>query len=191
VAKSSAPESTPFGSTISATSRSRLDVGFDAQYQYIGDPHTVTVKLTHIHENQQLNSTFLQGNSSNLYNTLTSFKASVGYVYDHTCSLTAAYFDVYGSSDAGLYGATSLANSLDAAYLPFMKGGPSVWALAQCPYWRLLHPLSETFRGVNNFDGAFPNASDNNTVILYSWIDSDRFFRFTRAGRTYWQRECR
>ena len=35
-----------------------LDVGFDAQYQYIGDPHSVTIKLTHIHENQQLNSTF-------------------------------------------------------------------------------------------------------------------------------------
>lgn len=47
-----------------------LDIGFDAQYQYIGDPHSVTLKITHINENQQLNSTFLQGGSSNLYNTL-------------------------------------------------------------------------------------------------------------------------
>jgi hypothetical protein len=110
-----------------------LDIGFDAQYQYIGDPHSVTVKLTHINENQQLNSTFLQGGSSNLHNTLESFKASVGYVYDHTYSLTAAYFDVRGSADAGLF-TNSLTGSpdgqgliFDAAYLPFSKDGPAVW----------------------------------------------------------------
>ena len=154
-----------------------LDVGLDAQYQYIGDPHIVTVKLTHINEYQQLNSTFLQGNSSNLYNTLTSFKASVGYIYDHTYSLTAAYFDVYGSSDAGLYSATSLTNSpngegliFDAAYLPFMKGGPSVW-----PWFNARIGVSYThylklFGGVNNFDGAFHNASQNNTIFAYTWI---------------------
>jgi hypothetical protein len=108
---------------------------------------------------------------------LTSFKASVGYVYDHTYSLTAAYFDVYGSSDAGLYGATSLANSpdgqgliFDAAYLPFIKGGPSVLALAQCRIGVSYTHYLKLFGGVNNFDGAFHNASDNNTVILYSWI---------------------
>jgi hypothetical protein len=154
-----------------------LDVGFDAQYQYIGDPHSVTVRLTHISENQQLNSTFLQGNSSNLHNTLESFKTSVSYVYDHTYSLTAAYFDVYGSSDAGLFGANSLTSSpngqgliFDAAYLPFMKGGPAVW-----PWFNARIGVSYThylklFGGVNNFDGAFHNASQNNTVFLYSWI---------------------
>jgi hypothetical protein len=26
------------------------------------------------------------------------------------------------------------------------------------------------FGGVNNFDGAFHNASQNNTLFLYSWI---------------------
>ena len=38
-----------------------LDIGFDAQYQYIGDPHIVTAKITHINELQHLNSSFLQG----------------------------------------------------------------------------------------------------------------------------------
>jgi len=154
-----------------------LDVGFDAQYQYIGDPHSVTVKLTHINENQQLNSTFLQGNSSNLHNTLESFKTSVSYVYDHTYSLTAAYFDVYGSSDAGLYGANSLTSSpngqgliFDAAYLPFMKGGPAVWPWLNARIGVSYTHYLKLFGGVNNFDGAFHNASDNNTVFLYSWI---------------------
>ena len=53
-----------------------LDVGFDAQYQYIGDPHIVTAKITHINEKQQLNSSFAQGLATNPYNTLKSFKTS-------------------------------------------------------------------------------------------------------------------
>jgi hypothetical protein len=154
-----------------------LDVGFDAQYQYIGDPHSVTIKLTHIHENQQLNSTFFQGGSTNFYNTLSSFKASVGYVYDHTYSLTGAYFDVYGSSDAGLFGATSLANSpngqgliFDAAYLPFSKGGPAVWPWLNARIGVSYTHYLKLFGGTNNFDGAFHNASQNNTIFAYTWI---------------------
>ena len=154
-----------------------LDIGFDAQYQYIGDPHSVTVKLTHINENQQLNSTFVQGGSTNIYNTLSSFKASVDYVYDHTYSLTAAYFNVYGSADAGLYGATSLANSpdgqgliFDLAYLPFSKGGPAVWPWLNARIGISYTHYLKLFGGTNNFDGAFHNASQNNTIFAYAWI---------------------
>jgi hypothetical protein len=154
-----------------------LDAGLDAQYQYIGDPHSVTVKVTHINEYQHLNATFFQGNSSKLYNTLSSFRASVGYVYDHTYSLTAAYFDVYGSSDAGLYSATSLTNSpngkgliFDAAYLPFSKGGPDVWPWLNARIGVSYTHYLELFGGGNNFDGAFHNASQNNTIFAYTWI---------------------
>ena len=154
-----------------------LDIGFDAQYQYIGDPHSVTIKLTHIHENQQLNSTFVQGNSSNLYNTLETFKASADYVYDHTYSLTAAYFNVRGSADAGLYAINSITNSpngqgliFDAAYLPFSKGGPSVWPWLNARIGVSYTHYLELFGGTNNFDGAFHNASQNNTIFAYTWI---------------------
>jgi hypothetical protein len=153
------------------------DVGFDAQYQYIGDPHSVTVKITHINENQQLNSTFLQGGSSNLYNTLESFRTSVSYVYDHTYSLTAAYFSTYGSADAGLFSSTSLANSpdgkgliFDLAYSPFMKGGPSGWPWLNARIGVSYTHYLQLFGGVNNFDGAFHNASQNNTIFAYTWI---------------------
>jgi hypothetical protein len=154
-----------------------LDIGFDAQYQYVGDPHSVTVKLTHISENQQLNSTFVQGNSSNLYNTLETFKASADYVYDHTYSLTAAYFSVYGSADAGLYAVNSLANSpdgkgliFDLAYLPFSKGGPAVWPWLNARIGISYTHYLEIYGGVNNFDGALHNASQNNTIFAYTWI---------------------
>jgi hypothetical protein len=154
-----------------------LDIGFDAQYQYIGDPHSVTVKITHINENQWLNSSFAQGLSSNTYNTLETFNASVGYVYDHTYSLTAAFFSAYGSADAGLYNATSLANSpdgegliFDAAYLPFSNGGPSVWPWLNARIGVSYTHYLKLFGGTNNFDGAFHNASQNNTLFAYTWI---------------------
>ena len=89
-------------------------------------------RLTNIHETQQLNSTFLQGGSSNLYNFLNSFKASAEYVYDHTYELSVGYFNVSGSTDALLWGPSSRVNLpngegiiADAAFLPFSNGGPS------------------------------------------------------------------
>jgi hypothetical protein len=154
-----------------------VDVGFDAQYQYIGDPHIVTARITHINETQNLNSSFLQGISSNQYDTLESFKASISYIYDHTYSLTAGYFSVKGSADANLFSANSLANSpngngliFDAAYLPFSKGGPSVWPWANARIGLSYTHYLELFGGVNNFDGAFHNASQNNTLFAYFWI---------------------
>lgn len=153
-----------------------FDIGFDAQYQYIGDPHIITAKITHINEQQHLNSSFLQGLSSNNYNTFESFKASLGYVYDHTYSLTATYFSVYGSADALLFGPTSLANSpdgqgliFDAAYLPFSKGGPALWPWANARIGVSYTHYLKLFGGVNNFDGAFHNASQNNTLFAYIW----------------------
>jgi hypothetical protein len=118
----------------------------------------------------------LQGNSSNLHNTLESFKTSMSYIYDHTYSLTAGYFSVFGSSDGGLFGANSLAHSpngegliFDAAYLPFSKGGPPIWPWLNARIGVSYTHYLKLFGGVNNFDGAFHNASDNNTVFLYTW----------------------
>lgn len=154
-----------------------LDIGFDAQYQYIGDPHIFTAKITHINEKQQLNASFAQGLATNPYNSLESFQTSLGYIYDHTYSLTAAYFSTYGSADAALYGATSLGSSpdgqgliFDVAYLPFSNGGPSVWPWLNARIGVSYTHYLKLFGGINNFDGLSHNASQNNTIFAYTWI---------------------
>ena len=126
---------------------------------------------------QQLNSTFLQGGSSGIYNTLNSFKASAEYVYDHTYSFTAGYFSVYGSSDFGLYSLNSYRNSpngkglvFDLAYLPFSKGGPAFYPWLNARLGVSYTSYLKLFGGENNFDGLQHNASDNNTLLLYAWI---------------------
>ena len=84
---------------------------------------------------------------------------------------------MYGSADAGLYGANSLGSSpngqgliFDAAYLPFSNGGPSVWPWLNARIGVSYTHYLKLFGGINNFDGAFHNASQNNTIFAYTWI---------------------
>ena len=156
------------------------DIGFDSQYQYDGDKYSVTVKLTDILEYQKLNaSTQISGTNSS--NRLNSFKANASFVWDHTYSLGAGYFNVSGTSDFGLYNTSSVTNSpngdgliFDAAYLPFSHGSPgpySTWnARLGVQYTHYLH----LFGGTTDFDGsgsgAMHNASGNDTLLLYAWL---------------------
>jgi hypothetical protein len=174
-----------------------LDVGFDSQIQYDGDLYSVTVKLTDIMEWQRLNSSFAQGFSSNLNDTLNSFKANASFVWDHTYSIGFGYFNINGSSDCNMYGspaAPCLADGLgafpnsykasplgdglilDLAWLPFSHGAPP-----PLPYSTMNVRLGLQFTtylhlygGTTNFDGSFlggtHNAQGNNTVFAYAWL---------------------
>jgi hypothetical protein len=171
-----------------------LDVGFDSQYQYDGDQYSLTVKLTDIMEWQNLNATYALAGSTNLNNTLNSFKANASFVWDHTYSIGLGYFDVTGSSDCNLYGSANapcgsvgVGNSftaspagngliLDLAYIPFSHGSPSnlgydTWnARIGLQFVDYLH----VFGGADNFDGSslggIHNAHGNNSVFAYAWV---------------------
>ena len=184
------------------------DFGFDAQYQWLSDPHAITLRFSRITERQQLNSTFAQGvvnglgvlpfgtgngGSTNLTNTLTSLKASASYVWDHTISGTVGFFNVYGTADNLLYGNALTSPGLaafgqpdgkgltfDLSYTPFSKGGPSYYPWANAKLGLSYTHYLELFGGTTNFDGLGPyfngstwrthNATDNNTLLLYSWV---------------------
>lgn len=161
------------------------DVGFDSEYQYDGDKYSVTVKLTDIMEFQKLNSSFAQGNASNLNDRLNSFKANASFVWDHTYSLSAGYFNVTGTSDAMLYGANSVTNSpdgdgliFDVAYLPFSHGSPGPYSTYNARIGLQYTQYLKLYGGTSNFDGQIGtpgaggthNAAGNNTLFLYAWL---------------------
>ena len=161
-----------------------LDVGFDSQYQYDGDKYSVTVKLTDIIEKQTLNSTFFTGGSQNAVDHLNSFKANASFVWDHTYSFTAGYFNVAGSTDNILYGpagsglsANSSPNGngliFDAAYLPFSHGSPWPYSSYNARIGVQYIKYLQMYGGTTNFDGSglggTHNASGNNTLFLYAW----------------------
>lgn len=152
-----------------------LDIGIDAQYQFISGPHAFEAKLSHISEFAQFNASFAQGLTANPTGHLNTFHATLDYVYDNTYSFTTSYFDVSGTNDSVLY-STSITGSpnskgfiFDLAYLPFSHGSPYF------PWFNARIGVSYTkyltlFGGTANFDGAGHNASDNNTFLAYTWL---------------------
>jgi hypothetical protein len=168
------------------------DIGFDSQYQYDGDKYSVTVKLTDILEYQRLNASsnlaFPGGPlASNRNDRLNSFKANASFVWDHTYSLGAGYFNVSGSKDCNLYGTScginpnSATNSpfgdgltFDAAYLPFSHGSPGPYSTWNARLGVLYTHYLHLYGGTTNFDGlglgAMHNASGNDTLMLYAWL---------------------
>jgi hypothetical protein len=159
------------------------DLGFDAQYQYMGDKYKVTVRATYIHEKQLLNSTFagstLAGNPTNPTDTLNSFKANASLAYgeDSRVIFSGGYFDTWGSADIGLYSAVSVNNNpntsgwvAEIAYIPFGMSRSPLW-----PYFNarlgLLYTAYDKVNGASiNYDGLGTNARDNNSLQAYVWV---------------------
>ena len=159
---------------VGAGNDSFTDIGIDTQYQYLGDPHTVTVRGAWIHENHNTSASQTLGLANNSNNQLRSLNVSASYIYDATWSLTAGRISVGGTPDAALYGTfagspNSAGWIFELAYLPFSHGGPAFW-----PWLNFRIGLQYThwtkFDGATtNIDGMGRNASDNNTFFAYIW----------------------
>jgi hypothetical protein len=156
------------------------DVAFDAQYQYIGPLHAVTVRANYIIENQKLDATLASRGADKADQWLNSFNVSASYIYDRHISFTADYFNIQGSSDAGVYGANRVSRpntdgvSFDLAYIPYPYGGPNLWPWLNARVG-ILYTHFNNYNGSSsnyNADGSpLRNAKDNDQVFLYSWID--------------------
>jgi hypothetical protein len=152
----------------SAGNDSFTDIGVDAQYQYLGDPHAVTFRAAWIHENHATGASQALGLADNSHNTLRSLNASLSYIYDHTWSFTAGRFSVGGTADAALYGTfTGSPNSAgwitEIAYLPFSNGGPSFWPWLNARIG-VQYTLFNKFNGATaNFNGMGRNAHNKST----------------------------
>ena len=169
----------PIGNQSAPTDKI-TDVGGDAQLQYIGEVHALTGRISYIFEHQKLDGSQPLGLSSHSSDNLNSFKVSGSYVYDGTVSFTAGYFNIWGDADPLLFpdslSPTNLGSPnsngwiFDVAWLPWSNGGPSIY-----PWFNARIGVSFTlynqFNGASsNYNGAFRNASDNNTTFLYAWM---------------------
>ncbi|MDB5367430.1 MAG: uncharacterized protein JWM77_3357 [Rhodospirillales bacterium] len=144
------------------------DIGVDAQYQYLGQPSTVTLRASWIHEHQDLSASQALGLADLSQGSLRSMRASATYAYDRTYSLTSGYFAVRGNSDTTKNGTDNGSpNSSgwigEISYTPFAHGGPSFWP------W-LNARLGVQYVAYEKFDGTSRGASDKNTMFVYSWI---------------------
>ena len=138
------------------------DRGFDAQYQYALDPHTITAQLSYIHES------IAHGDrtqiAANKVNQLNQLKLKATYTYHARYGASLAYFSTTGSSDAILYP--------DAASNPDTRGWtPELfWIPEQHLRAGIQYFAHDRFHGASkNFDGAGRDARNNNTLFVYLW----------------------
>lgn len=155
------PDST---NTTTPTDRFK-DVGVDAQYQYITDPHTITGQVSYIHESQTWNATFPAAGADNPSDKLNSFKAKATYYFQRKYGATLGYFSVNGSTDATYWGTVNGAPDtsgyvLELNYLPI----DNVRLMLQYTAYQKYNGLS------GNYDGAGRNPRDNNTLFLNAWV---------------------
>ena len=150
--------------TTTPTNRFK-DIGVDAQYQYITDPHTITGQVSYIHEKENWSASFPAGDTDNSSDTLKSFKAKATYYYRRKYGATLGYFSVTGSTDATYWGTTNgkpdtRGYVLEFDYLPI----DNVRLMLQ-------YTAFKKYDGVSgNYDGNGRNPRDNNTLFLNAWI---------------------
>lgn len=153
------------------------DVGIDMQYQFLAADYSVSLQASHIFESSTLNSSFAQGNASNLRDSLASSHVKASVSYDQTYALTLGYFRVIGSADAGLYSGISAGNSPNSAgivgeldYTPFNHGGPDFWPWANIRFGLQYTGYLKYDGAASNYDGNGTKASANNTLYLFTWL---------------------
>jgi hypothetical protein len=157
------------GNDRSAGNDRFTDIGVDLQYQYSGARDDAVLRLSWIHEDQDLKASDQLGAASNGSNDLSTFNGNASYLYDKTWGLTAGYSNLRGDADSAYYGTDN--GSPDSSWvtvqldwLPFNKhGGPSLW-----PWFN--PKISAQYVAYNRFDGTTSGASDNNTFYLQAWL---------------------
>ena len=154
------------------------DIGFDAQYQYLTDMHSVSLQASWITENQTFTATQALGGAANSHNHLRSVNVKASYHFEQTYGATVGWFQLKGSTDALLYGESSPTylnpNSSgwigELDYMPFNHGGPDFWPWLNMKVGLQYIYYQKFNGGSTNFDGAGRNAHDNNTFFLFDWI---------------------
>jgi len=148
------------------------DVAADAQYQFIGDDHLVTVMTTYIHEDQRLDASFPLELAANVRDSLNTTKASLEYYYRRTIGGTVALFSTNGSADPLLYPNDGSVNGSLTA-VPDSRG--YIVELDYVPFLNTKISMQYTDYtrfdgGTSDYNGAGRSASDNNTLYVLLWV---------------------
>jgi hypothetical protein len=172
------------------------DIGVDAQYQYILDPHALTVTASYMHEHvHYADSVANQPHPldpdgtlglplTNDSDTLKMFRTKASYVYGAKYGGSLSYFDVTGTSNPALQTSAmdpaNPGNLIDGSQgvTGNLTGSPATSGWTSEVFWTpqqnvrlgVEYTMFTRFNGAsNNYDGFGRNAKDNNTLFVYVW----------------------
>jgi hypothetical protein len=161
-----------FPTGVSGQTNDYTDLGIDLQIEHSLPKGNIILHSTWIHEIQNLNASFVAGNSQNEQNMLNSFKIDGSAFFNKGYGFTLAYFMTSGTPDMMLFTPGPVNGSrsgkpdsdgfiLQLNYIP--------WHNMQ---FSLQYVINNKFNGSKiNYDDNNRNASANNTLYLLTWIN--------------------
>lgn len=151
----------PLNTSDPATAHQYRDWSVDAQYQYLLDPHTVTVQLVHTQQHLRYSdaSMALQAAGTSAVDDTTLTRAKLTYTYNARYGGSLALFNLEGSQ--GNQSANPATRGI--TYEAFVTPVQNVRVGAQYTTYSLFSGASD------NYDGFGRNAKDNNSLFLYVW----------------------
>jgi hypothetical protein len=154
------------------------DLGVDASYDETnGRGDTLSAHARYTHESQRLRASQALGGAENLDNSLNDLRADFSYYFKNRVGVTAAPFATWGSRDSELYADSSsfspnssgLMLQLDAT--PFGGEGQSPFGPRFNVRVGAQYVIYDKFDGArHNYDGNGRDASDNNTLRIFTWF---------------------
>ena len=156
------------------------DRGVDAQYQYLLDPHAVTLQASYIRERTSGGSD--SGVSTNDSNTLNQLRLKGSYIYRSVLGGSLSYFSTTGSADDTLYPGVQTDSNGNPMPIPIsgsVTNSPATRGWTPEIFWTPTQNLRvgaqyfmyERYHGARaDYDGAGRNASGNNTLFVYGWL---------------------
>jgi hypothetical protein len=156
------------------------DIGVDSQYQYLLDPHTVTVQLAYTRDRHRVpgflaDQPVVDVNGNPLPNTNATdktnvFRAKGSYIYGAKYGTSLAFFNQTGTTDSALYDPTRVGGNISGN--PAVRGWTTELFWTPVQYLRLgvQYTVYDKYNGAShNYDGFGRNASDNNSLFFYVW----------------------
>ena len=153
------------------------DVGVDASYQYYAENKDVfTVDGRYTNERQRLDASQALGLATNSGGNLQEFRINGSYYWRDKIGATLGLFSTTGSSDPLLYAANRTLKPDSSGFSLQLDGTPFGGAGSPLgPRFNIRSGVQYTaytqFDGAGrNYDGMGHNASDNNTLRVFTWI---------------------
>ena len=147
------------------------DVGFDLNYERPFGDNDLTVHTTYINEKRSLDGTFDASGSVSNSLSLNSFKVVGNYYLHQQIGFSFGYFDMSGDGDPILYAP----GAVDGSAMGSPNSNGFIAQFEYLPWYNTKFGIQyvgySKFNGAGtNYDGAGRNASDNNSIYVYSWI---------------------
>jgi hypothetical protein len=158
------------------------DLGYDATYQFAnGGPHTFNFNASYIQEHQRLFAATAIGDSDTIANHLNTANISGQYAYQQTYSITLAYFNTVGNTNAALYPQSPWFGSANASpdsrgyivqieCVPFGKFNSFARPWLNTRVGLQYTGYTRFNGGSTNYDGFGHSAADNNSLFVFVWI---------------------